>query len=455
MKGFYNVMISTSIIRNIYPVLLLAVCLNPVMGQQGQAEQLSLQQAIHYALEQSTAIKDAKIAIADAEQRIIENRAWGLPQLTGDLNFQRYLQVPKVPLPVALIGENPPPGTPTEVSFFLKNNFTASVMLDAVIFDGSYFVGLQAARTFRSYTQQELISKQREVKKGVIHAYLPVLLMQKTIELLDRDISILNVALFETVELYKAGFAEQLDVDRQELSLSNLHVERENLLRQKEIAINNLKFSMGYPLDKALLVTDDLEEMAEKASDVDLTAEVSFPGRPEYALAGMGIRLNELNVKLNKIQYLPTLKGFGVYSQNYQSNTSADGFWAPTTYVGLNLNVPVFDGLEKKAKTERARLDLELAKNQKNDLQRSINLEVANARTAYRNARKRLESQKANLELAERIFNTTQIKYREGIGSSFERTQAEQSLYATQLNYMQALYDLLVAKLDLDMALGK
>ena len=152
---------------------------------------------------------------------------------------------------------------------------------------------------------------------------------------------------------------------------------------------------------------------------------------------------------------MPSLRAFGNVQQQYQGENLKDGFWAPSSYVGLSLNVPIFDGLNKKAKVQRAELDLELARNQQKDLGRAIQLEVKNARTNYFNASKRLESQKKNLALAEHIYETTQVKYREGVGSSLETTQAEQSLYATQSNYIQALYDLLLAKARLDMAMGR
>jgi len=177
--------------------------------------------------------------------------------------------------------------------------------------------------------------------------------------------------------------------------------------------------------------------------------------RPEVALIDQAIRMSELNVKLNKAGYLPSLRAFGTVQQQYQGDDFETGFWAPAAFVGLNLNVPIFDGLNKKAKIQRARLELEKTRNQREELLRGIRLEVATAQTNYRSASERLERQQQNLELAERIYETAQIKYREGVGSSLEVTQAEQSLYSTQSNYMQALYDMLLAKERLEMALGE
>ncbi|KGE84877.1 hypothetical protein IX84_30925 [Phaeodactylibacter xiamenensis] len=460
-------------------MLLLAL---PLLAQQ-QAVQMSLDDAIDYALENSLTIKDAQIAIADAEEQIVERRSSGLPQVNGSLNYQHYLAVPRQPLPegfdiFGLFGQvlavdlydqlsnqtqmavdesfsgNGGGGGDEGIAFFLRNNFTAGIDVNAMIFDGSFFVALKAARAYRQYTLRDFATTQREVENAVIEAYLPVLLVQESIELLEKNIKNLEQLLFETRELYKAGFAEQLDLDRQELSLSNLRIERENLVRQKEVSLTNLKYTIGFPIDQPLVVSDDLDAMTIEAEAL-LSEEASPASRPEVALIDQAIRMNELNIKLNQAGYLPSLNAFGAVQQQYQGDDFQSGFWAPSAYVGLSMSVPIFDGLNKKAKIQRARLDLEKARNQREELVRGISLEVANAQTNFRNASSRLNSQQNNLDLAERIYETAQVKYREGVGSSLEVTQAEQSLYTTQSNYMQALYDVLQSKARLEMALGK
>ncbi len=422
-----------------------------------EANKMTIQEAVAYAMDHSFTLKNAQIEIADAEEQIVERRAIGLPQLNASGRFQRYLEVPKQPLPEAFIDFFEAMNIPVEreASFFLKNNFTVSADLDAMIFDGSFFVGLQAAKAYREYAAQDYVTKQREVRNKVKEAYLPVLLVQENIRLLEKNISNLEKLLFETSEMYKAGFSEQLDVDRLQLSFANLKVERDNLMRQREVALSNLKFVMNYPQDQQLEVADDLEGLLSPVADNAINGAVNTGLRPEVALMEMGINLSELNVRLNKAGYLPSLRAFGAYQYQYQGNNSSDGFWAPAAYVGLNLSIPIFDGLNKKAKIQRAKLDLEKTINQKAELIKGINLEVENARTTYLGARERLASQQENLKLAERIYETTQVKYREGVGSSLEVNQAEQSLFSSQSNYMQALYDLISAQIGLEKALGQ
>lgn len=423
----------------------------------------TLEDAVNYAIEHNLEMKNAQYNIEDAEQQIIEQKAAGLPSLNGAVNFQHYFQVPNVVLPkqfedIIRIGNGGvlPEGFSNQAQFALRNNFNLGLDLNTMIFDGSYFTALKAAKAFKDYVAQQLLSTERDVKNKVIEAYLPSLIINESLIILDKNIKNVEDLHKATYATYKAGFVEQLDVDRLELSLANLKVEKENLIRSRELAINYLKFTMAYPTDEELILSDDLEQLLEEAKDEELVGNINFYNRPEYRVAELGIRLNELNIDINKSAYLPSVNGFASYQYGYQGNSlfGDDGFWVPTSLAGIKLNVPIFDGFGRKAKVERANVALTIARNQVNDLKRGITLEVENARVEYLTMKQRVESQKKNLALAEKIYNTTQIKYTEGVGSSIELTQSEQSLYQSQENYIQARYQLLLAKRKLDRALG-
>ncbi len=437
-------------------VISLIFCVS-LQGQEVQ--KIDLDAAIQYAFNNNITIKNAQLNIADAQQQIVESTAIGLPKLDGAVSYQRYLEIPQQPLPeafVALIQAlNPNEEVETNASFFLRNNLTASLNLETMIFDGSYFVGLKAAKAYKKYVQQDLLTQRREVKNNVINAYFPVLLVKENLQILDKNISNLEKLLNETKALYAEGFVEQLDIDRQELSLSNLKTEKDNLLRQLENAKTNLKFAMGYPVDSEIEVSGNLEAFDAEADDKDIVGAFNYANRPEVELIEIGNELNELNLKNYKSQYWPNLRANAAYTYQYQGDNLKDGFWSPLAFVGVNLNIPIFDGLDKKAKIQRTMLDMQEAENQKTELQQAIQLEIKTARTSYISAKEKLANQEKNLALAERIYETTQVKYREGVGSSLEVTQAEQSLYTSQSNYLQALYDLVIAKQQLDIALGQ
>jgi len=446
----------------ILTTLLFSLLVGAVASQE--ASNMSLREALAYALDNHRSIKNAQLNVEDADQQIIERRATGLPQLNGGIDYQYYFKVPVSVLPeqfeeIIRIGNGGmlPDNYSPQAAFAFKNNFNFNLSMNTMIFEGSYFIGLRAARLYREYANQELVAVKKDLQTKVVEAYLPCLIIVESLKTLDKNIGNLEKMLLETRETYKAGFIEQLDVDRLELSLANLKIEQENLKRQKEVTLNFLKFTIGYPIDDPLDITDKIDDLLEDVTQEELTGNINFFSRPEYKVAEMGVSLNQMNVDYSRSFYLPSLSGFANYQYGYQGNRLFDegGFWAPLALAGIKLNVPIFDGFDKKAKVQRNRIALAIAQNQKQDLERVITLEVQNARTQYYSAKERVNSQQKNLELAERIYETTQVKYKEGVGSSLEVTQAEQALYQTQQNHIQALYELLITKSQLYKALGK
>ncbi len=416
---------------------------------------MSLDQAIDYAMLNNPEIVNAKLALNDADAQIEERKSIGLPKVNGTLEFNHYPQVPKQALPEAFaLAFGLPADESNEVSFLLKNNFTAGVSASSLLFDGTYLTGLKAARLLKNYTQMQLHAKEKEVQNNVMDAYLPSLLIVETDKTLAKNIANLEKVLFETREIYKAGFAEQLDVDRLELSLANLVTEKEALEQQKEVAINTLKFVLAYPINEPLELEDNIESLLVESDKKKLTEEINFKNRPEFKVAEIGLELGELNIEQYERGYWPNLAAFGAYQYQYQGDNFSDGFWAPTFLLGARVNVPIFDGFQKRAQKDRATIELKQNINRKMMLVDLINLEVSNARKMYLLAKDKLASQDKNLALAERIYKTTQIKYKEGVGSSLEVSQSEQSLYQTQQNRIQAMFDLLRAKVALDQALG-
>lgn len=420
---------------------------------EGAPPVFSLEAAVEYAMTNNNTIKNAQVDILDAEQNVKERLSTGLPQINGTLDFQHFLEVPVLPLPEAFsMGD---PDAPTSVAFQLKNNFTAGISARTMVFDGSFFVGLRAARASGDYYNLQLENAQRTVRNQVTRAYFPVLLLKTNLAVLDNNISNLEKLLNETQAQYDAGFVEQLDVDRLVLSLNNLKSQRDQVEQQGENALRGLKFSLNYPIEEGLQVEDDLDKLETEIDAALLMGDIPYLQRPELRLLDKTIELQGLNEELQRSAYLPTVYATLSGQYQFQGNSFSDGFWAPTVVLGLSASVPIYDFGGRKARVERAKLATQKVINQRNDIQRSVQLEVLNARGTFRAANDRLKVTKSNLELAERIYETTQIKYREGVGSSLEVVQAEQALYESQANYLQALYDTLVAKEDLYLALGR
>lgn len=445
------------------------------LSAQGAPQAFSLADAIKYAQEKSISVQQVKYDLARSKEQVREYTAIGLPKASAKVDYNYNINLPTQLLPDFLTpavvgtleafqlvpqgtGANLPEGQAQPVQFGTKNSLTAGINISTLVFDGSYFVGLKAAKGLVSMTAKQTDLSLQEVKYNVRRSYLTVLIAEENKGTLLKNVENLEKLLNETKAYLSNGLIEQLDVDRLELSLSNLKSEYDMVGRQVELAYNVLKFQMNFPLDQAITLSDSLTAIMEEPSEADLKGDVSLDSRIELQILKQSEYLNQLNVKRYKMGYAPSLSAFFVHQYQIQRNNLFDkdeaGFF-PMTVVGASLNVPIFDGFEKDAKIKMAEIDRSKIALQIKQFEMVTNLEIANARIGYGNAKQRLENQRKNLLLAERILNTTKVKYREGIGSSVEITNAEQELYRTQANYMNALYDVAVAKTDLDKALGK
>ena len=344
---------------------------------------------------------------------------------------------------------------PEFITLQQNNSCTAGLNARGMLFDGSFFVGLRAARSSGEYFNLQLENTQRTVRSEVTQAYFPTPLLNTNVAILDNNISNLEKLKNEVAAQFEAGFVEQLDVDRLVLSLNNLRSQREQIAQQAENALRALKFTLNYPMDEPLRVEDDLDKLETEIDVAILTSDIPYQARPEIRLLDKTIELQGLNEELQKAAYLPTVYATVAAQYQYQGDNFKDGFWAPTALVGLQASIPIYDFGGRSARVERAKLATQKVINQRNDVQRGIQLEVLNARATFTANNDRLGVTKENLALAQRIYDTTQIKYREGVGSSVEIVQAEQALYESQANFLNALYETLVAKENLFLALGR
>ncbi len=436
-------------------------------------EMFSLDKAVDYAARHSPTLEMNDLDKADAEAQIKERLSVGLPKLNGTAGYTYNIQIPQQPvadfITPALYGvlfqeglvEPFDLGEPATfpLGFGLNHTVEAGLSLQTLIFDGSYLYSIRAAREYRNYVDKQGEQTKYEIKSNVIKAYLPVLVAEKNKEILDKNIANLENSLKETKVIYENGFVEKLDVDRLELSLENLRTERKKIDQVITVTLNALKYQMGYPVDKEIGVEDDLDVLVAGliAEKIDIEKEEDLSKRPEIAIIEEGDKLNDLNMKAIKAGYYPSLSGFAAHQQTLYRNKLFDADesdWIPATLIGLNLNVPIFDGFEKKAKLQRALVSQRKNQIQLAEFKRGVQLQVVNAKINFSNTQQTALNAKKTFELSERIYDTTKIKYREGVGSSVEVMQAEREMYTAQSNYINALYSLLVAKTDLEIALG-
>jgi outer membrane protein len=403
----------------------------------------SLQEAIAYAQTHQISILNAKIDEQIAINTVKKTIGIGLPQVNGTANFQDAIKKQ-----VIVFGDQ---------SFAVGTNYTSGLGLEfsQLVFDGSYLVGLKASKTYKELSVKNTGRTRIETAVAVTKAYYSVLVSNEQLALIDANLERLKKSLNDTEQMFKNGFVEKIDVDRLSVLNNNLLTEKENVLRLLVLNVNLLKFQMGMTISSKLTLTDKIADVKIDQSQVLSDGQV-YNRRIEYSLLQTQKKLNELDLKRYKSQFLPSVSAFGNYLVNFQDDSFSNLYGSnfPTSVVGLKVNIPIFSGFQKKYQVENARLEVFKTDNNLINLQNSIDLEVSQAQTTYINGQKSLENQKRNMELAKEVLRVTKIKYDQGVGSSLEVTTAETSLKESQNNYINALYDMLINKVNLDKALG-
>ena len=438
-----------------YFTLIICLCLGfSVRAQQSDTvAAFSLKQALDYAQNHQVSILNARIDEDIAKNTVKQTIGIGLPQLSGNANFQDFIVLPTSLLPGDFFGM---PGTQVPVQFGVKYQSLVGLDLNQLLFDGSYLVGLQASKTFRELSSKNLTRTRIETAVAVTKAYYSVLVSNEQLNLIDANLDRLRKSLSDTEALFKNGFVEKIDLDRLTVFKNNLETERENVIRLLALNVNLLKFQMGMTVNSRLTLTDSINNLQADQAVVARDSS-AYRNRIEYSLLETQKKLNEFDLKRYKSQFLPSLSAFGNTSQSFQSNNFSELFSSnfPSTIIGLRLSVPIISGGIKLSQVRNAKLVLLKTQNDLVNLQNGINLEVEQAQTTYANSLKSLDNQKRNMDLAQEVLRVSKIKYEQGVGSSIEVTSAETSLKEAQNNYINALYDLMINRVNVEKASGR
>lgn len=425
---------------------------------QDTIPRFSLNQAITYALEHNYSAINAERDIIDAQKQKWETIATGLPQISGAVSYQNQLKQPVSQIPAEFFGGEP--GTYQEVIFGQAQSMSATATLRQQIFDGSYIVGVQATKTFLEYSQNNKEKTELDVRKSAVEAYGNVLLAQESVFISERNKATLEENLYETKRIYENGLGDEESVDQLQITLSTVDNQLKNARRMEEITLQMLNLVLGLPIDSPTVLTENLDDLTQSKIDLGLIdSEFNIENNVDYKMA---INLNEqrfLELKLAKSRALPTLNAFVNYGGNSFSNNfnflNSGQQWFGSSILGVDLNIPIFSSLGRSASTQRAKIALEKAKTQFTEAQAQIRLQLKSAKSDYILAIEQYGTSKDNLELAERIEKKNQIKYSEGLATSFELRQAQTQLYTSQQEYLQSMVDVINKKTELENILNQ
>ena len=420
--------------------------------------QLTLNESILYAIENNVTTKNARLETLISKATVKETTALGLPQINGSFNLDYNPKIPVVFLP-----NQPPFGDPTNPADVIPARFGVSyssglgVNVTQMIFDGSFFVGLRAAKTLTQLTDFDLVKAENDVIENVKKAYFGVLVNQERIRLSESNLARIDSLLKETKALYEAGFSEKIDVSRIQVQRNNTYTQLERSRTAWEISKEILKIQMGMPLTVDILITETLQELNPREDLNQLLVEEG-ERRIELDQLSTQIELQQYDLKYNTSQYMPTIDFIGNARRSgagNEINTVYDSQnWFGSSLLGLSMNIPIFDGLSKSARIQKNRYTINQLENQRFYLNDNFRNEIFTSKANLKNDLNILDVQRENLELAQEVYNIARIKYQEGVGSNLEVVEADGALIEAEINYLSALYDGLISKVDLERALG-
>jgi outer membrane protein TolC len=455
-------------LRNILCVLLVLGTASTVSAQNRY--ELTVKDAVDLAYKNVVELKNVQVdyRIQEAMNKEIVGRA--LPQVSANLGTQYYVKLPQVLFPSSnqnvydvLVAENllpqgskAPPPVLIPFSFQQPWNMNVGATVQQLLFQPDVFVGLQARQTSLDLSNAVIEQTKEKIKDSAYRRYYAILIAQKQLYFLNESVKRLEKLYHDDSVMFKNGFAEKLDMDRVQVQLNNLRTTTSIVESSVNLSYAALKFALGVSQKDTVVLKEELTNASLKENILD--DNFNYSDRAEIRTLDYSKRLRELDVKRYKLGYLPTVALAGNYSiagQGQKFFTNSDTRWFKSAYVGVNVSVPIFDGNQRKQRMQQAQLNVEKINNTTDLAKQGIDLEQAITKESLKNALLNLDIQERNVELAQRVYNTTKLKFEEGLGSSFEVLQSDQDFQTAQSNYFNALYNATIAKISYQYSLGK
>ena len=413
----------------------------------------TLEEAITHALENNYQAINASRDIDAAKKKKWETTTIGLPQVNANVNYQNNFVLQKSVVPAEFFGGNP--GEFQEVEFGTKHNMTANATLSQLIFDGSYLVGLQSAKVYLQISENAKEKTDLEIREIVTNAYGNVLLANESVKVLESNKKTLDQTLFETQETFKNGLIEEENVEQLQITQSQVTSSLSNAKRRSEIAMNMLKLVLGIDIENEVTLKDNLDQLANQNIDLAaLSSEFNVQENIDYKIGLNTQESNRLLVQLERSKALPNLAanvnfGYNTFGNEFTMFNS-DQKWFNYSNLGVALNIPIFSSLGRSARTQQAKIAYEQSKTQLKETEQQLLLGYQTAKNDYEYSIEQYQVSKENLHLAERIERKQGVKFKEGLSSSFEYTEAQRQLYSAQQTYLQSMIDVINKKTALD-----
>ena len=422
-----------------------------------QKKNLTLEECISLALENNENLKNSYLEEKISTALSKEYLSVGLPQISFDGGVKYNHEVQKSIIDISRFMPGVPEGTEQEVQFGQTYDGRMDLYVNQMIFNGSYFVGVSASRELIRLSEKMTKRNIIDIYESVQKAYFTVLNTKSRIDLVNENLDRLSSLLDQTNKLYENGFVEKLDIDRITVSYNNLKSEKIKADRLYDLSISVLKFQIGLPIEIEIELIGELSEDLINNFSYELK-DFDYSKRIEYSILQTDKNLKSYDLKNNRSQYLPQI--YANYNYVYNSSASQSNLffnsdrWKKFGTLGFLVVIPIFDGFLKRSKINQSKYKIEQIENQMMFLERSINLQINQSFANFENSKESLEITRKNLNLARDVYYASEKKYSEGVGSNLELIDSNNSLKTAQNQYYNALYESVIASIDIKKTLG-
>lgn len=416
---------------------------------------LSLKEAQNFAIENNLSIKSAQYDVESSRLAVWEVISSMLPSVDASGSFTDNLKLTTTLLPAIMFDPTADPDEKFPVSFGSQFNSSGSLQATMVLFNAPLIIGAETAKLAKTLNEKNLEKSELDIKESVASTYYLVLVSEKSLDILDGNISNLNETLKSTKAMFQAGMAESTDVDQVMTSVVAVENSKTSLLTSIELSYNMLRFQLGVAPDTEIKLNQTLEDILMEV-DVDVLLSRSFDHTQnvDYKLIEGQEMISELSLKSQKASVLPTLAGFYNYGTNGMGDKISDLRWFQNSMAGLSLSIPIFASGQRYVKIQKARIDLDKARNTRELVTEQLLIQEKQLRFNLMNADIQYRSQKNNIEVAQRVYTSVENKFKQGMASSLDLTQANNQYLTAENNYVSALMTLLQSKLALDKLLN-
>jgi outer membrane protein len=417
--------------------------------EQTASLSLSMQQAIDYALEHNRSLTSAKLDYEVSQKTVWETVASGLPHVNGSATLDDNLKLMTTLIPAEMFGGEA--GTYLPVTFGTKLNSTYGVTASTSVFNAPYLVGIQTAKMASQLSETQVKMTEADVKEAVTNIYYNILIFDESLRTMDLNLKNMREVLESTQASFKVGMAEATDVDQVLSNLSFLTNAKLSNERTQELNYNLLRFQLGLAPGTQITVTDSLDSVVGSINVGDLlNPNFNVENNLDYQLMEGGLKISELSLKAAKASTLPSLSASVYYMQTGQGSKLNSMDWFPYSVAGIQFSVPIFGSGERSSKIQKAKISLMKAQNNKEMVTENLMLQEKQLRYNLISSADQYNSQKENVQIAGRVYESVHNKYKQGLASSLELTQANDNYLAAQNTYLTAVRNLMQSKLAFD-----